>query len=66
MGEKAMILEFNFCVRVVVPSESDGMCEKASSQAYQKIMDKINNRELFENLSEVYEDTECPYDSLND
>lgn len=63
--KKAIIVEYNFMTRIVI-DEKDENLEYIVNATKQKILDKINNDELSENLSEWYLDTECPYDEKVD
>ena len=56
---KAIIVEFNFMTRIVIDSK-DKNFEFIVNASKQKLLDKINNDELGDNLSEWYDDLECP------
>jgi hypothetical protein len=60
MGQKAKLVYFSLVVRVIVPENASDEDIIASAQV--KILDKIHNNELGENLEEIIDDIECPID----
>ncbi len=57
--KKALLVEFSLLVRVVV--DEDATEDQIIEASYSKIQDKINNRELGDNLVSIEEDEEVPY-----
>jgi hypothetical protein len=57
--KKAMLVRVSFMTRIVV--EENATEEEVIEKAKEKFIEKINN-ELQENIEDVYEDEEVPYD----
>jgi hypothetical protein len=59
----AKIIWVSLATRVIVDTNDSEeiVIEKAIEQAKDKFIDKINN-ELYENIDEIFDDTDCPYD----
>jgi hypothetical protein len=58
--KKAIIVEYSFMTRVVIDVDKENL-EEVVRLSKDKIQAKIDNNELAENLSEWYDDEECPY-----
>lgn len=58
----AKIIWVSLATRVIVDTNDSEeiVIEKAIEQAKDKFIDKINN-ELYENIDEIFDDTDCPY-----
>ena len=61
--KKAMLITFSLTTRVIVDENlsEEEMTDSAIAEAYKGIQDKINNRELGDNMTELEEDTEIPF-----
>ena len=59
----AKIIWVSLATRVIVDTNDSEeiVIEKAIEQAKDKFIDKIKN-ELYENIDEIFDDTDCPYD----
>lgn len=57
--KKALLVEFSLLVRVIV--DDCATEDQIIEASYSKIQDKINNRELGDNLVSVEDDEEIPY-----
>lgn len=60
MSKKAIIVEYTFMTRVIIDTEKENI-DEVVRLSKQNIIDKINNDELHDNLSEWYDDEEMPY-----
>jgi len=57
--KKALLVEFSLLVRVIV--DENATDDQIIEASYSKIQDKINNRELGDNLASIEDDEEIPY-----
>jgi len=57
--KKALLVEFSLLVRVVV--DENATDDQIIEASYSKVQDKINNRELGDNLTSIEDDEEVPY-----
>lgn len=64
MAKVAKLVEFSLLVRVIVDENAteDEIIEKA----YPKVQDKIDSRELGDNMISAENDEECPYGTIDD
>ncbi|MHA2404809.1 MAG: hypothetical protein ACXADH_17565 [Candidatus Kariarchaeaceae archaeon] len=62
-GKVAKLVYFSLMTRVIV---DEGATEdEIIASTYANIQDKIDNRELGDNLEEIDDDTECPYGTFD-
>lgn len=63
----AKIVYVSLATRIIVDSNltEEEQIEEAIRQSKMKLIDKIEN-ELYENIQDIFEDTECPYDEQFD
>ena len=59
MKKVAKLVEFSLLVRVVV--DENATDDEIIAASYSKVMDKIDNRELGDNLVSIEEDVEVPF-----
>ena len=59
MSKVAKLVEFSLLVRVIV--EEDANDDAIIATAYDKVQDKIDNRELGDNLVSIEDDVEVPF-----
>ncbi len=64
MAKKALLVYFSLLVRVVV--DENATEDDIIAAAYPKVQDKIDNRELGDNLEEVKDDEEVPFGEAPD
>lgn len=64
MGKVAKLVEFSLMVRVVV--DENATEDEIIAASYPKVQDKIDNRELGDNLASIEADEEMPYDPDRD
>jgi hypothetical protein len=57
--KKALLVEFSLLARVIV--DENATDDQIIEASYSKIQDKINNRELGDNLASIEDDEEVPY-----
>lgn len=68
MAKIAKLVTFSFITRVIIDdniSESDQM-DQAIEQAKPRIIEKINNDEMYDNFEKMENDTEIPYSKGSD
>ena len=63
MAKVAKLVEFSLMVRVVV--EADATDDEIIEASYSKVQDKIDNRELGDNLASLEDDFECPFGTFD-
>ena len=59
MTKIAKLVEVSFTVRVIV--NEDATEDQIISATYNKLQDKLDNREVGDNLVSIDDDVECPY-----
>ncbi len=64
MTKVAVLVEVSFTVRLIVDVEATN--EEIIPLLYPLIQDRLDNREVGDNLVSVEEDIECPYDPTTD
>lgn len=64
MSKVAKLVYIDLLVRVIV--DENASQDDIIAAAYPKVQDKINNRELGDNISDILEDTEVPYNLETD
>jgi hypothetical protein len=64
MAKVAKLITFSLTTRIVV--DENATEEEMIAASYSKIQDKIDNRELGDNLVEVEDDEEMPFGTAND
>lgn len=63
MSKKAKLVTISLMTRVIV--DEDATDEQILDAAKSNFLDKINNNELMENLDEIVDDNECPYETFH-
>lgn len=63
MSKVAKLVEFSLMVRVIV--EEGASDDNIIAASYDKVLAKIDHRELGDNLVSIEDDKECPYGTLN-
>ncbi len=65
MAKVAKLVEFSLMVRVIV--DENATDDEIIEKCYPKVQDKINNRELGDNMTSCEDDEEVPFgEGLND
>jgi len=64
MAKVAKLVEFSLLVRVIV--EADATDDEIIEKSYSKVQDKIDSRELGDNMVSLEDDLECPYGTIED
>lgn len=60
--KKAYLVHVDFVTRVIIDEELVDNEEKLAEKVSERLMYKIQHDETLENITEVKEDTEVPYD----
>jgi hypothetical protein len=63
MNKVAKLIEVSLMVRVIV--DENATEEQIIAASYDKFQDKLDNRELGDNLVSIEDDTECPFGSFD-
>ena len=60
--KKAYLITTELTTRIVLDDNELQNEELVASLVERKLLDRINNGEVLENITEIVEDTECPYE----
>ena len=60
--KKAYLITTELTTRIVLDENELQNEELLASLVERKLLDRINNGEVLENITEIVEDTECPYE----
>ena len=68
MAKTAFLVDVNIMTRVIVDCDSpeESVWEKAGKIAIEKILENPREYICLDNVGDVYDDTECPYDPQHD
>lgn len=64
MAKKAYLVTAEFTTRIIIDEEDVNNDEVIAGLAGMNYMEKIRNNEVLENITEIVEDEECPYGTL--
>ncbi len=64
MAKVAKLVEVNFLTRVIV--DEDATEDQIIAASYKGFQDKLDNREVGDNLSSIENDEECPYGTFDE